>query len=100
TVFVLAVGFANLLSAELDLYGKELTVLFQDAFETPLVQELLGIFVDMKDNVRAPLCFFGGSQFKFRRSVANPMGRFVFAGRVGSRDNFDLVGDHERGIKA
>src|SRR5690606_25609472 len=83
-VLVFSITFAVFLCAELDFYGEELAVLFENALQTPLIEEFFGVFVDVEDDVGSAFSLLGRLQLKFGRSIAYPMSGFIFACRIGT----------------
>ena len=95
-----AIFLAVLLGAELDLYGQELAIFIEYAFETVFVEELFGVCIDVEDDVGAAGGFGGGGELKLGGAIAFPTRSFIFGGLEGTGDDLYTVGHHEGGIEA
>ena len=87
------------LLAESNLYGQELAVFLEQAFDGGILQILRELIVYMQDDIGTALGFDGVLHRVLRCAVAGPMNSFRIL-FIGLRENLHFLAYHERGIEA
>ncbi len=85
-------------AADGDRPGDVIGPFADDGFETVRIEELVGIRLEMEDDVGSRPVAFGGRDGELAASFRGPAMRDLAAG--AARDDLDPLGDHEGGIEA
>ena len=80
-------------------YRQEAAVFTQEPEHRILLQKLLAVVVDVKNNVRSALCFVSLFHRKGGRTVASPAHSFAI-GLITFGHDFHFFGNHKRRIEA
>jgi len=88
----------TILASHDDRYGNMIGMGAHDVFQARPVEKFLRILGDAQHDPRAALQTVGLADFEAALAVAGPTPALYVAGLA--REDVDLVGDHERGIKA